>query len=403
MQQFITFEEAQRAVLERVSALGTETIGLREAQGRTLSEPIESRVAVPPFDNAAMDGYAVRTSDLTEMPRVLPVSGRLRAGLAPDGPIAPGTCVQIMTGAPVPEGTEAVVPVEWTEAVSETEVRIDRRPEDGQHVRRAGKDVRVGQVIFEAGTIVTPAVAGMIASVGMERVAVSRKARVALIVTGDELAAPGTAPKPGQIYNSNGPALAAQVLHAGGEVCSVEHAGDDPDALRAVLESTDGADVIVLSGGVSAGAYDYVRDVLEAFGVTIHFWKVRQRPGKPLVFGMQGPKPVFGLPGNPVSSSICFDQYVRPALGAMLGRRELVRPRYRAMLAQGIKKAAGLHHFTRGIAYTDERAQLMVGEAGPQDSNLMGPLARANCLIHLSEELDQPQAGTLVDIEWLDW
>lgn len=403
MQTFISFEDARRIELAAVGEQPVEHVPLGEAQGCTLARAIDSRDAIPPFDNSAMDGYAVRVEDLRDVPAVLRVIESVPAGTTPTKSLRAGTCTQIMTGAPVPEGTNAIVPVEWTESVGEDAVRIERAPDSGQYVRPAGQDVRDGERMFEAGQLITPPVVGMLATLGGAEVPVRVPPRAAVIATGDELVDVDAELAPGQIRNANGPALAAQVRAAGGQPLGPFLARDDEADIRHVIENALAADVLMFSGGVSVGEHDYVKRVLDDMGMEMHFWKVRQRPGKPLAFGMLQGKPVFGLPGNPVSSAMCFDQHVRPALATMLGRQQVTRPRHPAVLDAPSPKVENLHHFARGIASFGEDGRLHVRDTGPQGSNLYSSVVRANCIIHLPEGMADPNVGTGVEIEWLDW
>lgn len=403
MEEFISVEEAWNAIASVLERQPAERVPLMETLGRTLAEAAVSRDAIPPFDNSAMDGYAVRSEDLREVPRRLRVCERIPAGSYPQQVVQPGTCAQIMTGAPFPEGADAVVPVEWTEGETEGGVLIRRAPQPGQHVRAAGRDVLAGSRVFEAGQVVTPPVLGMLAALGYAEAAVRSRPRVAVIATGDELVDPAEVPGPGQIRNANGPALTAQVQHAGGDPLPSLHARDDPADLKRVVEQALAAEVLVFSGGVSVGAYDHVKDVLDRMGLELLFWQVRQRPGKPLAFGTLQGKPIFGLPGNPVSSAMCFEQYVRPALACMLGRTDVRRPRYPAVLDEAVSKKAGLHHFVRGRAFFTSAGTLRVRPTGAQDSNLYSSVVRANCIVHLPEGMEDPPEGTAVMLEWLDW
>lgn len=403
MHEFVSVEEARAMILASVPAMASERVPLEGCLGRTLSEEIRSRDALPPFDNSAMDGYAVRIEDLADLPAKLRVDRVIHAGSVSEEPILPGACAGIMTGAPMPPGAETVVPLEWTERNTDGYVTVVRRPPSGKHVRKAGADVRPGVLLFEPGDIVTPPVVGMLAAAGYAEVSVSARPRVAIVATGNELAEPGAPLGPGQIRNSNGPALAAQAAAAGALVLPPLVARDEPSDIRAVLQRAMEADVIVLSGGVSVGEHDFVKQVLDEMGMDLRFWKVRQRPGKPLAFGILDKKPVFGLPGNPVSSAVCFQQYVRPALARMMGLTSVLPQRHPARLSTPIPKASGLYHFVRGDAYVDDQAVLRVRDTGPQDSNVYSSVVQANCLIHLPEEMENPEEGTLTEIEWLGW
>ncbi|HET6568978.1 MAG TPA: gephyrin-like molybdotransferase Glp [Rhodothermales bacterium] len=404
-----TVTEARALILQSIRPTPVEHVPLAEALGRTLAAEVVSSDTIPPFDNSAMDGFAVRAADVERVPVTLRVIERIHAGTFPSSQLKEGDCAQIMTGAPVPKGADAVVPVEWTDRVESTggwggeRVTIGRCPEPGQHVRPAGGDVQAGALVFHAGQVVTPPVVGMLAALGYADVPVRSRPRVAVVATGDELAAPGQPLGPGQIRNSNGPALAAQVASAGGEARPPLVARDDPESVRAAVEQALEADVLILSGGVSVGEHDYVKQVLDELGLELLFWRVRQRPGKPLAFGLLRGKPVFGLPGNPVSSAVCFHQYVRPALAAMLGQAGPGPQLHTALLDTDIPKPAGLHVFARGKAYTDERGMLRVDSTGPQGSNVYSSFVQANCLIHLPEQMEQAPAGTPVQIEWLHW
>lgn len=401
--QFISVAEARQMIRAALSTMPRMRVPYQTALGYTLAEPLVGQAAIPPFDNSAMDGFAVRMADLHTLPATLPVGEDIPAGKAPQYPVRPGTCARIMTGAPLPEGADAVVPVEWTEP-TDTGIRFLKAPTLHQHMRRAGADVQPGDVLAEAGTVITPPTIGMLATLGVADVLVHRPPRVGVLATGDELVDVEAPLGPGQIRNANGPALAAQIRHAGGEAVYVGHAPDQAAAIQQALhEALAGADALVISGGVSVGDYDLVKQELDRMGLALHFWKIRQRPGKPMAFGVLGTTPVFGLPGNPVSSAVCFDQYVRPALAYMLGRTATLRPLVPARLAEPVVKKPGLHYFVRGIATFDDAGRLTVRTTGPQGSNLYSSFLRANCLVHLPEPLENPPAGTPVEIEWLWW
>ncbi len=403
MHEMLSVEEARALVLETVPRQPAERVALEDTLGRTLAEPIRSRDTIPPFDNSAMDGYAVRAADLADLPAVLRVIEEIPAGSFPEKEVQPGTCAQIMTGAPFPAGADAVAPVEWTAKAGDGRVRFLQGPAPGQHVRPAGEDVQVGDLMIEAGAVVTPPALGMMATLGFSEAQVASAPRVAVISTGDELVAVSASLGPGQIRNSNGPALAVQVVTAGGRALPPLLARDNKESIRRVIEEALEADVLLFSGGVSVGEYDLVRKVLDEMGMRLLFWRVRQRPGKPLAFGTLEEKIIFGLPGNPVSSAMCFEQYVRPALAQMLGRKEVRRPLHPATLAAPTPKKAGLHYFARGVAAFDDEGRLTVRDTGPQASNLYSSVVRANCIFHLPETLEAAPAGLPVELEWLLW
>jgi len=403
MRTFISFEDALNMVLASGTKAEAEHISLSMALGRTLSEPIVSLQNLPPFASSAMDGFAVIASDLAKEGAVLNVVEHIQAGDIPQRAIKPGTCAKIMTGALFPEGADSVAPVEWVLSERGNHVSFSRAPQSGQHVRPAAEDVREGDTIFVGGEVITPPVTGMLASLGVDPVPVVRRPRVAVISTGDEIVPPHVQPGPAQIRDSNGPALRSQVLAAGGDCDRYEHAADDPAAIRLVIEENKSADILIFSGGVSMGDHDYVKSVLVDMGGEMLFWKVRQRPGKPLAFGKIGSTVFLGLPGNPVSSAMCFAIYARPLIHKMLGRERVGGQKVSAILQHDVKKVADLHHFSRGVATVGEDGTIGVSEAGSQGSNLFSSVVRANCIIHLPSGEAMAREGSRVTIELLPW
>ena len=406
MDTFIPFEEAHRIVVASARATPPETVALADALGRTLAADVASADDLPPFDTSAMDGFAVRAGDLGALPASLPVVATVHAGEVP-GTLAPGTAVAIMTGAPAPPGADAVVPVEWTSRPAPDRVMVERAVEPGRNVRRAGEAMRAGDLALPGGAFVTPAGIGLLASIGAAGVAVRRRPRVAVVATGDELVEAGGPLGPGQIRNSNGPGLAAQVVRAGGAVVGPLVARDTAAAVSAALDAASGADVVVFAGGVSMGERDLVRAELERRGVAWAFWQVRQRPGKPLAFGTWGGRPVVGLPGNPVSAAVCFEVYVRPLVAAMLGRpvglRSAPPATEPAVLAEPIPKAEGLHTFARVTARRDADGRLRLRPAGAQGSHVARSLADADGLAHLPAPWAEAPAGAEVAFERWAW
>jgi molybdopterin molybdotransferase len=290
-------------------------------------------------------------------------------------------------------------------------VRIDRGIEEGKHVRPAAEDVKAGQRVLCAGTVITPPVVGVLAGLGVDRLAVQYEPRVFVISTGDEIVDPGAEPFFGQVRNTNGPGLAAQVLLAGGRPVgtgrSFHHVRDDRSSLAgAISDALRQADVVVLSGGVSMGAHDHVQEAMKGAGVECMFWKVRQRPGKPLLYGRSGDRHVFGLPGNPVSAAMGFEMYVRPVLDAMSGRTPVDwsagQGLFAAVLDEDIRKPEGLYGFMRGVA-TMHADGWHVRTTGAQGSNLYGSVLQANCVIHVPESWIDPAAGATVSVQWLPW
>jgi molybdopterin molybdotransferase len=324
----LTVEEALDAILSRISVLGTERVDVMSSLGRVLAEVVVSRREIPPWPNSSMDGYAVRAQD-TGRGAALAVVGRVEAGGLPARVVGRGEAVRIFTGAPLPEGADAVVPQEDVEA---TDARIALRApvERAAFVRSRGEDVRIGDCVLEPGRLLAAAEIGLLATLGYSQVRVYRRPRVAILSTGNELADLGTEPGPGQIPNTNTYTLMAQVLEAGAEPVSL---GVVPDRLEAIEERVGAArdaDMLVSSAGVSVGELDLVREALTRAGAELHLWQVSMRPGKPITFGSVGGRPIFGLPGNPVSAMVTFELFVRPALLKMAGRQRLTRPRIHA-------------------------------------------------------------------------
>jgi molybdopterin molybdotransferase len=404
VREFIPFEEALDTVLHHTIELDSEVVPLDRALGRVIARSVSSPIDIPPFDNAAMDGYAVRLEDTSRVPVALRVVADIPAGTPFDVDLEPGTCARIMTGAPVPGGADAVVPVEWTDGFVDvgSDARFHQSATTAVHIRRAGEDVRQGQEVLLAGKQITPPVVGLLASLGVVDVSVARQPVVAVIATGDELVDPAREPGPGQIRNSNGPALTAQVESAGARASGPFHARDNRESIRDALREALGADIIVISGGVSVGSYDLVQEELNRAGLKVLFWKVKQRPGKPLVFGTLNGKPVIGLPGNPVSSAICFEQYVRPAIRKMMGCTKPIRERSPATLTDAITTPRDLHVFARGICHI-EGDGLKVASTGPQGSHVSTSMVAANCIIHLPPGRSEFEVGDHVQVEWLEW
>ena len=381
MRRLVSVEEALALTLGTARLAGPEAVPLADAAGRTLAADVVCDAPQPPFDTTAMDGVAVRLADLPALPATVPLAGVVHAGDAPPAPLAPGTAVAVMTGAPVPPGTEAVVPVEWTSRDGDA-VTVERAPAPGQHLRPRGEALAEGAVVAEAGVLVTPAHVGLLASVGAADVSVRRRPVVAVVATGDELVSAAQTPGPGQIRDANGPGLAAQVRAAGGAALGPFVARDHAASLDAALDAAAAADVVVVAGGVSMGERDRVRPALDRRGAGWLFWQVRQRPGKPLAVGVWGGRPVIGLPGNPVSAAVCFEVYVRPLLAAALGRpaRPATVP---AVLEAPVPVAPDLYTFARVTARRDADGTLRLAPAGAQGSHVALSLAASDGLAHL--------------------
>lgn len=374
----ISINEAVDTVLAAVRPLGSEEAPLLECLGRTVAEDIVSPEAVPSFDNSAMDGYALRAADLEAGRREFRVVADIPAGSLVDKEICCGEAVKIMTGAPLPLGVDTVVPVELTEQREGTMILHDV-VRAGQNVRRAAEDVSVGDVLLPRGACLGPAEIGLLASVGCERPVVVRRPRVAVLATGSELVPLGRPLGPGQIRNSNSFTAYGQVLNAGAEPVLLGIARDDLDETRRLLATALEHDVVMTSGGVSVGEYDFVKQVQEELGVERRFWGVATKPGKPLAFGVRGDTLVFGVPGNPVASMVSFELFIRPALLAMQGRVDLYRPWV---------NAAAMEPVRRSRERTEARRCRLVRQGdgwgfsttGPQGSGILRSMALADGL-----------------------
>lgn len=396
----ISFDEALPLVLTLARRLPSESVPLLKSLGRVLREDIKAKHPIPPFDRSAMDGYAVRAADTESAsparPVELSVIEDIPAGRHAPKPLGPGQAARIMTGAPLPVGADAVVMVEHTQKKDRT-VQVLEPVAAGDNLALAGEDVRPGQVVLSAGTVLGPAEMGMLAAVGKTRVKVSRRPRVAVISTGDELVAPGKKLLPGRIRDANGYSLTGMALAAGAEAKFLGIARDTPEQLRGRLKRARGFDVVVLSGGVSVGDYDQVRNILHGEGVKQVLWKVTIKPGKPLFVGRCGRQIVFGLPGNPVSCLVTFCLFILPLLDAMQGKRRLGLVRGRARLAGDIKIKPGRRHFLRGVL-TAEGLEPWVTVLRDQHSGVLRSMVEANVMVDVPGEVTGLSAGTEVDI-----
>ena len=433
----LSVEAARDAVLAVAGPVGTERVATADALGRVIAETVTARVSLPPWPNSAMDGYAIRASDTTgaseDVPVELRVIGDIAAGAAPVVTVTQGTAARIATGARLPDGADAVVPVETTTPIDAAH-RLGPRGRDstgplpaaclihervlpGGSVRAAASDLVAGAVLLRSGAATTAAAVTLIAGAGVAEILVHRRPRVAVLATGDEVRAPGEELGPAGIPDANGPGLRALVTAAGGEPIDLGIATDDLGdvlaRLRRGLEA--GADALIVSGGVSVGPYDVVKTAIETIG-RIDLWRVAVQPGKPFAFGVAdrpgGGAPVllFGLPGNPVSSAVTFELFVRPAIRRLAGRHDLLRPVDRAVLGEAVTKSHGRRAFLRveaewdddGAPLRDERGRIRVRLAGGQGSHVISALAAADALAVIPEATDSLPAGAEVALWWLD-
>jgi molybdopterin molybdotransferase len=401
-----TVDEHLAAVLGPLGPLHALEVNLLDGHGCVLAEDVVAPRPLPGFDNSSMDGYAVRFSDVAGAtpgnPVVMPVIGDIAAGSGGVYAVNTGLSARIMTGAPIPAGADCVVPVEWTDG-GVARVRIDRTPLPGMNIRRAGEDVVAGEVVLPTGTSLGAPQIGLLAAVGRARVMVRPRPRVVIFSTGNELVDVGVEPGPAQLNESNSYALAAAAREAGAIAYRVGIVPDDPTRLMALIEDQlVRADLVVTTGGVSAGAYDTVKEVLSRLG-TVEFTKVAMQPGMPQGFGTVGPDstPIFTLPGNPVSAYVSFEVFVRPAIRRMLGFQPLYRPLVRATLAEAITKSEGKRAYVRGRIEVSE-GSYVVTPVGGMGSHLVADLALANSFVVVPEHVTEVPAGATVSVMMLE-
>ncbi len=394
----ISLDDALATMLAQITPVSeSETLPLIEAAGRITAANVVSPVNVPPFANSAMDGYALRLADAQA--DTLTVAGKAFAGVPFSGSWPAGSCIRIMTGAPVPEGADAVVMQEETERQGEA-IRLTATVTAGQNIRLPGEDIREGDSVLRAGTRLGAAELPLLASLGVPEVKVLRRLRVAVFSTGDELQTPGQPLAPGQIYDTNRLAVKLMLAKLGCEVIDLGIIRDDPDALRAAFDQADSrADVTLSSGGVSVGEADYTKRMLETLG-EVTFWKLAIKPGKPFAFGRLKNSWFCGLPGNPVSAVLTFYQLVQPLLAKLSGQQTAaLPPRQRVKLAGRLKKTPGRLDFQRGILSRNDRGEPEVRSTGPQGSHVFSSFSMANCFIVLERERGSVEDGEWVEVE----
>jgi len=412
----ISVEEALEKILSYVKVLEPEEKPILDCLGQVLAEDVYSTIDIPPVDNSAMDGFAVRAEDTIGAsrlsPKVLPVIGEVAAGSLPDKEVKPETAIRIMTGAPLPKGANAVVQFEDTDEVarkasgdSSSQIGILRQVEKGLNVRRKGEDIARDALILHKGTVLRPSEIGVLASLGHSTALVIRRPVVSVLATGDELVDIDQPLPPGKIYNSNSYTIAAQVLRYGGLPKVLGIGRDSVESLNEKLDQGLDSDMLITSGGVSLGDYDVVKDVLAKRG-EVALWTVSMKPGKPSTFGVikNGEKRVLhlGLPGNPVSSMVTFEQFARPAILKMMGKKNLAKPTVQAVIENDIRNTDGRRIFAR-VMVTRHGEQYHARLTGPQGSGVLTSMAKANGLAIIPENTKGVKAGDIVKVQMLDW
>jgi molybdopterin molybdotransferase len=402
-----TVHEASARILERIAPLPVESVSLRDALGRVLGEDVHSPIELPLWDNSSMDGYAVRAEDIVSAteasPVVLPVLETIRAGSHATHPLKARSAMRIMTGAPIPDGADTVIRVEDTDG-GEHIVAIRDARDAGRNVRPHGEDMKRGSLVLARGTAIGPAAIGVLASVGQATVVVHRKPVVAVLSSGDELVdVDGFAAvlRGERIVSSNGYTIAAAARMNGADVVELGIVGDDPDEYRERLRGVTGCDLLITSGGVSVGAFDFTKDVLQSLGAEMHLWRVKMRPGAPLGFGTLGAMPWLGLPGNPVSAMVTFELFARPVIRKLCGDTNIFRRTLEVRTRERITIAAPLTHFLRSVVEWDAGVP-WARLTGPQGSGLLTSMSRANALLIVPPERDVVDAGESLDALLLD-
>jgi molybdopterin molybdotransferase len=399
----ISFEEALHKILSSIQPLGLEKVQLLESLGRIIGEDIYAKRDIPPLDNSAMDGYALRFEDIRESskdhPVRLEVIEDLPAGFVSKKTIEKGQAIRIMTGAPIPKGADTVVPVEETRK-EHGFTFILKAASLGENIRRSGEDVKKGERVISKGDLIRPAEVGMLASVGRSSVLIYQKPLIAILCTGDELVDVDGNLEESKIISSNSYTLAAQVKDCGAVPVQLGIARDRKEEIREKLRQGTRADVLISSAGVSVGDYDFAKDALGDLGMEMAFWQISMKPGKPLAFGTIQGKPVFGLPGNPVSSMISFEEFVRPSLLKMMGHREVLRPVVEAILQEEIRKTAGRRHFIRAFVSFKEGSYFAT-TTGDQGSGILMSMLKANGLIMIPEAQEIARVGEKVKVQLL--
>ena len=416
-ESMLSVEEALERILSFVHVLEPEEKPILDALGQVLAKDVVSTMDIPPLDNSAMDGYAVQADGVKgaseDSPVILEVIGVVAAGQLPKHEVTPSRVVRIMTGAPVPKGADAIVPFEETDEIARrgsgqslSHIGFRVAAAKGAHIRPAGQDVARDQLVLKKGTVLRPAEVGILASLGHDKVRVIRRPLVAVLATGDELLDPGDQYVSGRIYDSNNYSVAAGILRYGGIPKVLGIARDTLESVKAKLRQGLESDILITSAGVSKGDYDMVKDVLAEHG-KIDFWSVRMRPAKPLAFGMLSTDdgrrvPHLGLPGNPVSALVAFEQFGRPAIYKMLGKTNFYKPTIKAVLDEPIYNTDGRRVYAR-VMVSKRNGRYHAKLTGHQSSNLLTSMAYANGLAICPEDLPKKDAGELVEVQMIDW
>lgn len=392
----LSYHQARQQILDAVIVLPIEKVSLLDAASRPIAEAVVASQPLPAFDNSAMDGYAVRAEDCSTGV-LLPIMGFLPAGCRDSLRVEPGATIKVMTGAPIPAGADTVVPFEETEELPE-QIRILSHVKKGDHIRWQGEDIRPGDQVLAAGTVLRPAEISLLASLGMSIVQRHRPVRVAILATGDELQEINELRSAADVVNSNSWALAAAVQEIGGVPLMLGIARDNRDSLREKLSEGLQADALITSAGVSAGDCDLVREVLEELGVRQQFWKINIKPGKPTAFGMKDDVAVFSLPGNPVSTMITFEEFVRPALLKMMGHRTVFKSLFKAKLQGPIRKSPGRLQLMRVSITLNDDGVMLAASPGDQNTGILRTMVNAQGIALLAEERVRYEAGEMVDV-----
>ncbi|NOY66201.1 MAG: molybdopterin molybdotransferase MoeA [Gammaproteobacteria bacterium] len=399
----ISVTEAKKNILDNVTTIdGQEKLAIRQTLNRILDTDIKSTINVPPYDNSAMDGYAVSSIDLPEKDETeLKIIGTSFAGRPFEGKMKPGETIRIMTGAVIPDGADTIIMQEHVQTTDRS-IRISCGHNKGDHVRRIGEDMKIGDIVLKKGKLITPSELGLFASLGIVEVQVKRKCRVAFFSTGDELKSVGEPLEEGQIYDSNRYTLYGMLQRLNIELIDMGVIADDRDAVREAFKTASNiADAVITSGGVSVGEADYVKDTLEEMG-KVNFWRVAMKPGKPLAIGKINNAAFFGVPGNPVSAMATFYQFVQPALQKMMGMNERFKLNIKVPCMTPLRKRPGRLEYQRGILSYTDNGEMIVNSTGVQGSHILTSMSLANCFIILPAENENVSSGDLVEVQPFD-